>query len=31
MTWRINFVAVELDQNGKASRIELIENAISQN
>ncbi len=28
--WRIDFVAVELDQNGKATRIELIENAISQ-
>lgn len=27
--WRIDFVAVELDQNGKATRIELIENAIS--
>jgi len=28
-SWRIDFVAVELDQNGKATRIELIENAIS--
>jgi len=28
-SWRIDFVAVELDQNGKAKRIELIENAIS--
>ena len=28
-SWRIDFVAVELDQNGKARRIELIENAIS--
>jgi putative endonuclease len=27
--WRIDFVAVELDQNGKARRIELIENAIT--
>ncbi len=27
--WRIDFVAVELDQKGKATRIELIENAIS--
>ena len=27
--WRIDFVAVELDQNGKVTRIELIENAIS--
>ena len=29
-SWRIDFVAVELDQNGKTTRIELIENAISQ-
>jgi len=28
--WRIDFVAVELDQKGKPSRIELIENAISE-
>lgn len=28
-SWRIDFVAVELDRNGKATRIELIENAIS--
>ncbi|MBM4445744.1 MAG: YraN family protein [Chloroflexi bacterium] len=28
-SWRIDFVAVELDQKGKATRIELIENAIS--
>jgi putative endonuclease len=28
-SWRIDFVAVELDKNGKAKRIELIENAIS--
>jgi len=27
-SWRIDFVAVELDRNGKATRIELIENAI---
>lgn len=27
--WRIDFVAVELNQNGKVSRIELIENAIN--
>ena len=27
--WRIDVVAVELDQQGKASRIELIQNAIS--
>jgi len=28
-SWRIDFVAVELDNNGKAKRIELIENAIT--
>ena len=28
-SWRIDFVAVELDRNGKTTRIELIENAIS--
>jgi putative endonuclease len=28
-SWRIDFIAVELDQNGKARRIELIENAIT--
>jgi len=28
-SWRIDFVAVELDQKGKTTRIELIENAIS--
>ena len=28
-SWRIDFVAVELDQKGKATRIELIENAVS--
>ncbi len=27
--WRIDVVAVELDQKGKPSRIELIENAVS--
>ena len=26
--WRIDFVGVELDENGKATRIELIENAV---
>ena len=26
--WRIDFVAVELNQKGKLSRIELIENAV---
>ena len=28
--WRIDFVAVELDQKGKPSRIELIENAVGE-
>ncbi len=28
-SWRIDFVAVELDPKGKTTRIELIENAIS--
>ena len=28
-SWRIDFVAVELDKDGKAVRIEVIENAIS--
>jgi len=28
--WRIDFVAVELDKKGKPSRIELIENAVSE-
>ena len=28
-SWRIDFVAVELERNGKAKRIEHIENAIS--
>lgn len=28
--WRIDVVAVELDEKGKAKRIELIENAIEQ-
>jgi putative endonuclease len=27
--WRIDFVAVELSPNGKATRIEVIENAIT--
>ncbi len=27
--WRIDVVAVELDQKGRLSRIELIENAVS--
>ena len=27
--WRIDFVGIELDQNGKTTRIELIENAVS--
>ncbi|MDD4873494.1 MAG: YraN family protein [Dehalococcoidales bacterium] len=28
--WRIDFIAVELDQNYKPSRIELFQNAISE-
>ncbi len=28
--WRIDVVAVELDQKGKLSRIELIENAVGE-
>jgi putative endonuclease len=28
--WRIDVVAVELDQRGKPSRIELIENAVGE-
>ena len=28
LTWRIDVVAVELNQKGKLSRIELIENAV---
>ena len=28
LSWRIDVVAVELDQDGKLSRIELIENAV---
>jgi putative endonuclease len=28
--WRIDVVAIELDQNGKPLRIELIENAVSE-
>ena len=27
--WRIDVVAIEIDQNGKTERIELIENAIN--
>jgi len=29
-SWRIDFVAVELDQKGKPSRIELIENVVGE-
>ncbi|MFC1905671.1 YraN family protein [Chloroflexota bacterium] len=29
ISWRIDFVAVELDQRCKASRIELFENAVN--
>ncbi len=28
-SWRIDFVAVELDKDGRAVRIEIIENAIN--
>ena len=28
--WRIDVIAIELDERGKAKRIELIENAIEQ-
>jgi putative endonuclease len=28
-SWRIDFIAVELDRDNKATRIELIENAIN--
>jgi putative endonuclease len=28
-SWRIDFVAIDIDPNGKARRIELIENAIT--
>jgi putative endonuclease len=28
--WRIDVVAIELDERGKAKRIELIENAVEQ-
>ena len=28
--WRIDFIAVELDKRGKPSRIELIENAVTE-
>jgi len=30
LSWRIDVVAVELDRKGKLSRIELIENAVSE-
>jgi putative endonuclease len=29
-SWRIDLVAIELDKKGKVSRIELIENALSE-
>jgi len=29
-SWRIDFIAVEMDRNGKPSRIELIENAVGE-
>jgi putative endonuclease len=28
-SWRIDFIAVEIDQRGKVKRLELIENAVS--
>jgi putative endonuclease len=28
--WRIDFIAIELDEKGKTRRIELIENAVEQ-
>ncbi len=28
--WRIDLVAIELDEKGKPSRVELIENAVSE-
>jgi len=28
-SWRIDFVGIELDEKGKTTRIELIENAVS--
>lgn len=28
-TWRIDVVAIEMNKNGSASRIEIIENAVS--
>lgn len=30
LLWRIDFVAVEIDQRGRTKRIELIENAVEQ-
>lgn len=30
LLWRIDVVAIEVDQKGKSKRIELIENAITQ-
>lgn len=30
LLWRIDVIAIELDQRGKPSRIELFENAISE-
>jgi putative endonuclease len=29
-TWRIDVVAIEMNKNGHASRIEIIENAVSE-
>ena len=29
-SWRIDFVAVELDEKGKAERVEIFENAVGE-
>jgi putative endonuclease len=29
-SWRIDFVAVELDERGKATRVEIFENAVGE-
>ncbi len=30
LMWRIDMVAIELDQEGKSSRIDILENAVSE-
>jgi putative endonuclease len=30
-SWRIDFIAVEIDNNAKAKRIEIFENAVDEN